>query len=249
MKRYFLEVTYKGSGYSGFQIQENANTVQSEIREAMKILLKEEISLTGSSRTDAGVHAFQNFFHFNTEQEIPPKYIYNLNALLPAEISIKNIIPVSSEAHCRFDAISREYSYHVYQNKNPFLNDRAYYFPYKIDFERLQQAAIVLFNYTDFTSFSKRNTQVKNFNCHIMESRWEKTEDQLIYHVKANRFLRGMVRGLTGTMLLVGQGKIDVAEFISIIMSRNCTRVNFAVPGHGLFLEQVNFPDGYFEVF
>lgn len=249
MQRYFLEVTYKGSGYAGFQIQKNANTVQSEIQRTMYILFKEDILLTGSSRTDAGVHALQNFFHFDTELNIREQYLYNLNALLPKDISIRSIIPVQAEAHCRFDAISREYSYHLYQKKNPFLDDRAYYFPYKMDVDKMQQAARGLFDYSDFTSFSKRNTQVKNFRCRILRSDWEIREDQLIYHVQANRFLRGMVRGLTGTMLLVGRGTIDLEEFHAIISSKDCSRANFAVPGHGLFLEKVNYPDGYFRAY
>lgn len=249
MQRYFLEVTYKGSGYAGFQIQKNANTVQSEIQRTMYILFKEDILLTGSSRTDAGVHALQNFFHFDTELNIQERYIYNLNALLPQDISIRNIIPVHSEAHCRFDAISREYSYHLYQKKNPFLNDRAYYFPYTMDVDKMQQAARALFDYSDFTSFSKRNTQVKNFRCRILRSDWEIRDDELIYHVQANRFLRGMVRGLTGTMLLAGRGTIDLEEFHAIIGSKDCSRANFAVPGHGLFLEKVNYPDGYFRAY
>lgn len=249
MQRYFLEVTYKGSRYAGFQIQENANTVQSEIHRAMHILFKKDILLTGSSRTDAGVHALQNFFHFDTELNITERYLYNLNAILPKDISVSNIMPVHAEAHCRFDAVSREYSYHLYHKKNPFLEDRAYYFPYKMDVDKMQQAARILFDYADFTSFSKRNTQVKNFRCHILRSDWEVREDQLIYHVQANRFLRGMVRGLTGTMLLIGRGTVDLDEFRAIINSKDCSRANFAVPGHGLFLEKVHYPDGYFNGF
>lgn len=246
MQRYFLEVAYKGSGFAGFQIQENAKTVQSEVQRALKVLFKQEILLTGSSRTDAGVHALQNFFHFDSDLSIAEKQLYNLNALLPPEIVIRHILPVRANAHCRFDAVSRQYGYHIYQHKNPFLNDRAFYFPFPLDFNRLQEAAAALAAYTDFTSFSKRNTQVKNFNCRIMTSSWVLEENQFIYRVKSNRFLRGMVRGLTGTMLMVGQGKITISDFQTIIKGRDCTLVNFAVPGHGLFLESVQYPDGYF---
>lgn len=246
MQRYFLEVAYKGSGYAGFQVQENANTIQGEVERAMQILLKHPVPLTGSSRTDTGVNALQNFFHFDFDRPVLQRHIYNLNALLPPAIVIKQIIPVHPDAHCRFDAISREYSYHVYQDKNPFLYDRAYYFPYTIDPDMLQQAATAILSYSDFTSFSKRNTQVKSFICHIMESRWRAEQHQLIYEVKANRFLRGMVRGLTGTMLLVGQGKMSIEEFHAVIRGKDCTKTNFAVPGYGLFLEKVNYPPGYF---
>ncbi|MCO5240997.1 MAG: tRNA pseudouridine(38-40) synthase TruA [Chitinophagaceae bacterium] len=246
MQRYFLEVAYKGSGYAGFQVQENANTIQGEVERAMQILLKHPVPLTGSSRTDTGVNALQNFFHFDFDRPVLQRHIYNLNALLPPAIVIKQIIPVHPDAHCRFDAISREYSYHVYQDKNPFLYDRAYYFPYTIDPDMLQQAATAILSYSDFTSFSKRNTQVKSFICHIMESRWRAEQHQLIYEVKANRFLRGMVRGLTGTMLQVGQGKMSIKEFHAVICGKDCTKTNFAVPGYGLFLEKVNYPPGYF---
>ncbi len=247
MKRYFLEVAYKGAGYAGFQIQDNAVTIQSEIQKAMAVFFKQEVSLTGSSRTDAEVNALQNFFHFDFDQSIPERYIYNLNAILPPAIVISRIIPVQANAHCRFDAVSREYMYYVYKTKNPFLKDRAYYFPYTIDFDLLQQAASALLEYTDFTSFSKRNTQVKNFTCRIQESGWKTVNDHVVYHVRANRFLRGMVRGMVGTMLQVGRGKTGLDAFRKIIEDRDCSNANFAIPGHGLFLTRVNYPPGYFK--
>lgn len=244
MPRYFIEVAYKGTAYAGFQVQENAVTVQSELQKALAVFFRKEFLLTGSSRTDAGVHALQNFFHFDFEIDIAEKIIYNVNSILPPDIAVKGIKQVKSNAHCRFDAISREYRYFVYNKKNPFLSDRAYYFPYSLNSSKLQEAAAVLKEYNDFTSFSKRNTQVKNFICNIMESRWEEDENGLTYYVKANRFLRGMVRGLTGTMLQVGRGKIDIPVFRKIIEKRDCTAADFAVPGHGLFLCRVNYPGG-----
>lgn len=245
MGRYFIEVAYEGAAYGGFQIQHNAVTVQSEIQQAMHVLFKQTIVLTGASRTDAEVNALQNFFHFDIDQVIPEKNIYNLNAILPPDIVIKRFIPVPSNAHCRFDAIGREYRYYIYRTKNPFLRRSAYYFPYSLDFDLLQQAASAVLEYTDFSSFSKRNTQVKTFVCQLQESRWSDEDDHLVYHVKANRFLRGMVRGLVGTMLQVGRRKIDIAAFHKIIEGRDCTKANFAVPGHGLFLVKVNYPHGY----
>jgi tRNA pseudouridine38-40 synthase len=245
--RYFLEVSYKGTGYSGFQSQKNANTVQAEIQKALKIFLKEDIELTGSSRTDAGVHAYQNYFHFDIRDDLPSKSIYNLNAILPEAIAIKNLLKVNSDAHCRFDAISREYKYYIYRKKDPFLTETAFYFPYKLDFDIIKEAAECLKEFTDFTSFSKRNTQVKSFLCDILESDWQIEEDRLIYTVKANRFLRGMVRGLTATMLKLGRGKLSLADFKSIIEAKDCTLANFAVPAHGLFLIEVSYPDGYFK--
>ena len=172
MSRYFLEVSYKGTNYSGFQIQQNANSIQAEIEKAFQILQKEKIGLTGSSRTDAGVHALQNFFHFDFEGEITSHFVYKMNAILPGDIVVQKLISVKQGAHCRFDAISREYKYFIYRYKDPFLKDRAFYFPYKLNMELMQQAAVMIKTYTDFTSFSKRNTQVKTFNCCIMESKW-----------------------------------------------------------------------------
>jgi tRNA pseudouridine38-40 synthase len=244
--RYFLEVAYKGTNYSGFQSQKNANTIQAEIQKAFKTILKNELELTGSSRTDAGVHAYQNYFHFDLESELSSQLLYNLNAILPNDISVKNLLKVKDNAHCRFDAITREYKYHIYQKKNPFLTDKAFYFPYTLDIEAMQKAAVAIKEYSDFTSFSKRNTQVKSFVCDIKESKWIIQEGCLIYNVKANRFLRGMVRALTATMLNLGRGKIDLTAFRRIIETRDCTLANFSAPAHGLFLTEVCFPNNYF---
>ncbi|HKC36225.1 MAG TPA: tRNA pseudouridine(38-40) synthase TruA [Chitinophagaceae bacterium] len=241
--RYFLEVSYKGTNYSGFQSQKNANTIQAEVEKAIKILFKEEIQLTGSSRTDAGVHALQNYFHFDTKDELSSQHLYNLNSILPAAITVKNLIKVKDDAHCRFDAISRGYQYFIYQKKNPFLADRAFYFPYTLDLESMQAAANIIKEYSDFASFSKRNTQVKSFVCNIQESKWTTTDECLVYQVAANRFLRGMVRALTATMLKVGRGKIDIPGFKKIIEARDCTLANFAAPAQGLFLMKVCFPE------
>lgn len=244
--RYFLEVSYRGTNYSGFQSQKNANTIQAEIQKAFKILLKAKIELTGSSRTDAGVHAYQNYFHFDVQSELSSSLLYNLNALLPADIAIKSLLKVNDGDHCRFDAISRDYKYYVFQKKNPFLSDKAFYFPYTLDISSMEIAASIIKEYSDFTSFSKRNTQVRSFVCDIKESRWIGEDECLVYNMKANRFLRGMVRALTATMLKLGRGKINIVDFRNIIEARDCTLANFAVPPHGLFLAQVSFPNNYF---
>jgi tRNA pseudouridine38-40 synthase len=251
MPRYFIEVSYKGTAYSGFQIQQNSITIQSEVEKALQIYFKKPFSLTGSSRTDAGVHALQNYFHFDSEQSLENNEVsslskdlknasYHLNAILPKDIVVKRIFQVDVNAHCRFDAISREYKYYIYWNKDPFLQDRAYYFPYHIDKEKLKEAAAVLLKYTDFTSFSKRNTQVNNFICTIQQSDWLVQDETLVYRVKANRFLRGMVKGLVGTMLRVGTGKISLDQFHSIINNKDCGQADFSVPSHGLFLAAVS---------
>jgi len=246
MPRYFLEVSYKGTAYSGFQVQNNANTIQSEVEKAFQILQKQKVSMTGSSRTDAGVHALQNFFHFDYEELINPHFLYKMNAILPADIVVKKLIPVKNEQHSRFDALSREYKYSIYQYKNPFLEDRAFYFPYKLNIEAIQQAAELIKTYTDFTSFSKRRTQVKTFNCEIIKSEWSWEDECLVYYASANRFLRGMVRALVATMLKIGRGKMTIEEFKGIIEQKNSARASFAVPARGLFLLSVNYPPDYF---
>ncbi|MGE5106648.1 MAG: tRNA pseudouridine(38-40) synthase TruA [Sphingobacteriales bacterium] len=241
MSRYFLELSYHGKNYAGFQIQDNAHTVQAEVEKALEVFFRYKFDLTGSSRTDTGVHALQNFFHFDTDIQIDPKAVYNLNAILPQDIVIKSIYPVATEAHCRFDAVSREYKYFIYLQKNPFLEDRAYYFPYTLDMELLKEAAAIIPQYNDFTSFSKRNTQVKTFNCQIQTSEWAKEGECWVYNVKANRFLRGMVRGLVGTMLQVGRGKLNIGDFKKVMEAKDCSKADFSVPGHGLFLIKVEF--------
>src|SRR5258705_5292186 len=242
MPRYFLEVAYKGTNYSGFQSQHNANTIQAEIEKALTILQKEKVILTGSSRTDAGVHALQNFFHFDFDRLLNSEFVYKMNAILPEDIVVNQIIPVAEDAHCRFDALSREYKYYLYRYKNPFLKDIAFYYPYKLDIEILHQAAAIIKEYEDFTSFSKRNTQVKSFKCEIQESKWYWEKDCLVYHVKANRLLRGMVRALTATMLKIGRGQMSLVQFRGIIEAKDCTKASFAVPAQGLFLVSVAYP-------
>jgi tRNA pseudouridine38-40 synthase len=241
MPRYFIEVSYKGTNYSGFQIQQNANSIQAEIERALKIFYNEDFKLTGSSRTDAGVHALQNFFHFDTESDLTDAS-YHLNAILPADIVVKKIFLVKPDNHCRFDAIYREYAYNIYQQKDPFLQDRAYFFPYEINIELMQEAANELMDHQDFAAFSKRNTQVKTTICTILSSKWGVNENVLTYNVISNRFLRGMVRGMVGTMLQLGRRKISFDQFINIIQSNDCTKADFSVPPQGLFLLKVQFP-------
>lgn len=247
MPRYFIEVSYKGTNYAGVQIQQNANSVQAEIEKALEIYFRNQFELTCSSRTDAGVHALKNYFHFNSDilpgADSLKRIVYNLNAILPFDIVVKRIFQVADNSHCRFDTVSREYKYFIYSDKNPFLSDRAFYYPYKLDLNLLQEAAQVIIQHTDFTSFSKRNTQVKTFMCNIIRSNWIKEENQIVYNVVANRFLRGMVRGLVGTMLKVGTGKITIDEFIKVVKSKDCSNADFSVPPQGLFLINVSYSE------
>jgi tRNA pseudouridine38-40 synthase len=165
-----------------------------------------------------------------------------LNAILPADIVVKRIFKVDDNAHSRFDAISREYCYYIYHKKDPFLQDTAYFFPYTLDVELMNEAAKALMEYTDFTSFSKRNTQVHTYECAITQSSWVREDNKLVYNVISNRFLRGMVKGLVGTMLQVGRGKLTIDQFKAVIEAKDVTQADFAVPSHGLFLVQVKYP-------
>lgn len=246
MPRYFLEVSYMGTRFSGFQVQDNAITVQGEMEKALDILLRKPIALTGSSRTDAGVHAFCNFFHFDVPEALPETLPYRLNAILPPDISIQSLRRVHDDAHSRFDACARHYRYVLYQRKNPFLQDRGWFYPYPLNGETLAEAAEIIRETSDFTSFAKRNAQVHTHQCTILESRWYPTADGWNYEVIGNRFLRGMVRGLVGTMLQAGKGKITIATFKDIIRAGDNTLADFTPPGKGLFLCEVRYPDGYF---
>ena len=244
MLRYFIEVAYLGTRYSGFQSQHNAVSIQSTVESAMQTVFKTEFKLTCSSRTDTGVHAIQNFFHFDSEVELNLKHLYNLNAVLPRDIVVKDIVLKEAESHARFSATHREYKYYITRNRNPFLTETAWFYPYNLDIDLLQQAAGILMEYEDFTSFSKRNTQVKTFICNLIVSKWYYEKDCLVYNVKANRFLRGMVRGLVGTMLQVGKGLISLEDFRKIIEAKDCTKANFSTPPTGLFLVEVTYPEG-----
>lgn len=240
MPRYFIEVAYKGTNYSGFQRQENANTIQAEVEKAFQILHRNPVFLTGSSRTDAGVHALQNYFHFDYDLEVHPQFSYKMNAILPADIVIKDVRKVSDNTHSRFDATSREYEYRLYQYKNPFLADFALYYPYSLDVELLNDAAALVVAQTNFASFSKTNTQVKNFNCTIYKSQWINRGDLLVYNIEANRFLRGMVRLLTASILKVGRGVISLKQFELLFLTDS--KCGYSVPAHGLFLTSVRYP-------
>lgn len=242
MARYFIEVAYKGTAFSGFQVQENANSIQAEVEKALQVYFRRPFLLTGSSRTDAGVHALQNFFHFDTELEMPDES-YHMNAILPADIVMKRIFGVADDAHCRFDAISREYHYHLYSKKDPFKKDIAYYYPYELDLGQMNAASKLVLDNRDFSAFAKRNSQVKTFECSILDSEWAVENGDLIYRVKANRFLRGMVKGLVGTMLQVGRKKLSLEQFKTILGSGDSSQADFSPPSQGLFLVRVNYPE------
>lgn len=246
MPRYFLELSYKGEAYSGFQVQQNAVTIQAEIEKAFSVFFRKKVELTGSSRTDAGVHALQNYFHFDWYDEFPQASVYNLNAILPPAIVIQSVRAVKSEAHCRFHATAREYKYFIYNKKNPFIDDRAWYLPYTLDESLLDACARKIKSNLDFSAFSKRNTQVKTFQCSIAESEWLKQESCIVYHVEANRFLRGMVRGLVGTMVRVARGTMSLDAFDALLEQKTIASADFSAPAKGLFLVSVSYPESIF---
>jgi tRNA pseudouridine38-40 synthase len=250
MARYFLEVAYNGTNYSGFQIQQNANTIQGEVEKALQILLRipppifgdiEKGLLTGSSRTDAGVHALQNFFHFDYNTEIVPSFIYKINALLPADIAVKRILLVPDNAHARFDAIAREYEYRIYKFKNPFQYGVGYYYPYKMNLDLLHHATSFILSQKNFFAFTKTNTDVKHFGCTIYKCEWKAKNDKLIFTIQANRFLRGMVRLLTASLLQVARTKMPIEHFYSLFNSTE--KCGVSVPAQGLTLTRVIYKD------
>ena len=270
MPRYFIEVSYKGTNYAGFQVQQNANSIQAEVTNALQIYFHQQFTLTCSSRTDTGVHALQNYFHFDLEDPIRglKKFdvnsnivdpdvmtnesrfhrdlIYHINSILPRDIVVKKLFPVDQHAHCRFDAIDREYKYFIYRHKDPFIAERAYFYPFTLDINLLDSAAKLLLPVNDFSSFSKKHSQAKDSICILKKSEWIFEHDVLIYNVSANRFLRGMVKGLVGTMLQVARGKMSLDDFKNVIQSKQAAVANFSVPPHALFLCSVNYDEKIF---
>ena len=244
MKRYFIETAYKGTNYHGYQIQKNKLSVQERIEKAISTVLNTPIVTKGSSRTDAGVHARQNFAHFDTDIELPEDFLYRINTLFPHDIVVKRIIPVNEEQHARFSATSRSYEYYIHYEKDPFLEEFSYrYFLGKPDIEKMNQAAKYLLKYEDFSCFCKAKTDVKTKICDIRYAKWEIAEDEkMVFYISADRFLRGMVRAVVGTLLRVGTGKYTIQEFEDIIKSKNRSRADFSPPPQGLFLTRVEYP-------
>jgi tRNA pseudouridine38-40 synthase len=244
MSRYFLQVAYKGTRYAGFQIQHNAVTIQGEIDRVLSLLLKTAVKTTGSSRTDAGVHACCNYLHFDSEAPLHEHLRYQLNAVLPPDIAVTAIYAVAPDAHARFDAVSRTYAYHIYRSKDPFRRETGYFFPYPLAEGCLDEMAQLIGGHTGFKSFSKRNTQVKTFDCRILDASWERRDGGYIFHISANRFLRGMVRGLVGTMIRIARGDGDAARLTDILHAADNRQTDFSAPAQGLFLVEVRYPDG-----
>lgn len=244
MHRYFIELAYNGSEYNGWQIQPNAPSVQEDINKALTLLLKQEINVTGAGRTDTGVHASFFVAHFDNDVEIPDtkSLTDKLNRFLGKNIMIKDIYPVVPNAHARFSAISRTYKYYINKTKNPFTYPFAYR-PHPLpDIRLMNNACKILLQYEDFTSFSKLHTDVKTNICHLLEAGWEETGDQLVFTIKADRFLRNMVRAIVGTLLDIGQERITLEQFQQIIESKDRCKAGTSVPGNALFLCDIEYP-------
>lgn len=240
--RYFIELSYKGTKYHGWQIQPDANSVQEEINKAISTILQEEISIVGAGRTDAGVHASQMFAHFDTTKELTDAFAYKFNALLPDDIVVHSLEKVHEEKHARFDAISRSYEYKIWLGRTPFLLETAWQLHQKkLDVEKMNEAAKVLLEYEDFESFSKVKTDVRTFNCNITEAVWKQEGKELTFYITANRFLRNMVRAIVGTLVEVGLHKKSVEDFRKVIESKKRSEAGLSVPAHGLFLTEVKY--------
>jgi len=242
-KRYFIELSYDGSDFCGWQVQPNAPTVQEAINNALSVILRQEISVVGCGRTDTGVHASHFFAHFDAviETFTLEKLMYKLNCMLPFSIAIHDLYEVKPEAHTRFDAISREYKYFINIQKDPFTHQFAYKPNFIPDIDLMNDACKVLFDYIDFTSFSKLHTDAKTNNCKIMAAYWEKIGNQLVFTIKADRFLRNMVRAIVGTMLDIGRSKLSKDDLITIIESKNRCKAGVSVPGKALFLYRIEY--------
>jgi tRNA pseudouridine38-40 synthase len=239
--RFFVELSYKGTNYHGWQVQPNAISVQEEINKALSTILNAKIEVTGAGRTDAGVHAKQMFAHFDFNEEFDvSKIIMKLNSFLPKDIVIHNIVEVDSDANCRFDAISRTYQYHITQHKNAFI-ENAYFLHKELDVEAMNIACENLLGKQDFTSFSKVKTDTFTNNCNVMFANWEWVNDELVFTIKADRFLRNMVRAIVGTLIDVGLGKITAADVLDIIQEKDRCKAGTSVPAHALFLTQVAY--------
>jgi tRNA pseudouridine38-40 synthase len=248
-QRYFIELAYKGTSFHGWQIQPNAISVQASIEKALSVITRETIAVTGAGRTDTGVHASYFVAHFDSLKENldHPDFTHKLNSFLSKDLVIFSVSKVTQEAHARFDAVSRTYQYHLNLKKDPFVLETSWHFYVQPDIEGMNEASRILFEYTDFTSFSKLHTDVKTNNCAIYCAEWIQEGTNIVFSVKADRFLRNMVRALVGTILEVGIGKIDLDLFRQIIEQKDRGAAGLSVPAHGLFLTDIAYPEEIFK--
>jgi tRNA pseudouridine38-40 synthase len=238
-QRFFIELSYDGTNYHGWQLQPNAVGVQEVLNKALSTILRQPIETLGCGRTDTGVHAKQFFAHFDAGIKLKDDLIRSINAILPSDIAVKHIFPVEPTTHARFDATLRSYEYHIHFNKDPFKHNYSWLLRDEPDIERMNQAAKIIMEYTDFSCFSKSNTQTKTNNCKISRAEWVKTDGGIVFHISADRFLRNMVRAIVGTLLQVGRHEIEPYEVRPIIQSKNRSKAGVSVPACGLYLTEV----------
>lgn len=243
--RYFIELAFNGTGYHGWQIQKNAISVQEVLNNALSTLLRQPISTIGCGRTDTGVHATQLYAHFDLPMLAITNelaFIHQLNAILPRDIAAKQLYYVSPDAHARFDATLRSYEYHIHFQKNPFLEGFSWFLRDILDVKLMNQAAEILFQYRDFSCFSKSNTQTFTNNCVITKAQWVESKHGLVFHISADRFLRNMVRAIVGTLVRVGKHDMESTDIHHIIESKNRSNAGMSVPPYGLYLTEVIYP-------
>ncbi len=242
--RYFIEFSYNGTHFFGYQIQPKQISVQEVLEKALSTLLREDIKTTGAGRTDTGVHARKIFAHFDTDQPISADLVKRLNAFLPPSIAIKRIFQVEEEMHARFSAVYRTYEYHISLEKDPFAEAFSWQmWRQKLDVEKMNEACKILFEYEDFTSFSKLHTDVKTNNCKIYHAQWKQKGSSLVFTISANRFLRNMVRAIVGTLVEVGLGKITPTDLHDIIQAKYRNKAGASAPAHGLYLVDVGYKE------
>ncbi len=249
MSRYFIELSYDGTNYHGWQVQPNGVSVQETLQQALSTLLRQDAEVVGAGRTDAGVHASMMVAHFDGPEELDcAQLVYKLNKLLPHDIAIRRVYQVPDDMHARFSATSRTYHYYIHTRKSPFLRHYSWLVTFPLDFEKMNEAANRLLDFEDFTSFSKVNTDTKTNICHITEAQWKEItplEGQgggaWRFTITANRFLRNMVRAIVGTLIEVGRGRMTVDEFCQVIEQKNRCSAGESVPGHALFLTEVKY--------
>lgn len=245
--RYFIEIAFDGRAYHGWQIQPNAQTVQQVLDQALSTLHRQPIHTVGCGRTDTGVHATQLYAHFDLDRTLAPadipKLLYQVNALLPLDIAAKRLLAVAPDAHARFDATRRSYEYHVHFQKDPFLRGRSWLLRDVPDVAAMNAAAAILLQYEDFACFSKSHTQVHTHICHITHAEWLWANDnQLVFHISANRFLRNMVRAIVGTLVEIGRGEHAPEHMHTVIQSKDRSAAGASVPPDGLYLTEVAYP-------
>ena len=241
-QRYFIELSFRGTNYSGWQIQKNGNSVQAEVNHALSTILQEEIKTMGAGRTDKGVHAEKYIAHFDTSKTVIKNHIFKLNQFLPKDIAVREIYFSESTIHARFDAISRSYKYCISHKKNPFGDGMSFLNWTNYDIKKMNTAAALLLKHKEFQSFSKSKSDLHHFQCKISYAKWKKEGSMDVFYITSNRFLRGMVRAITGTLIKVGNNKLKINDFNNIILSKNIINAGPLVPAHGLFFTGVEYP-------